>query len=215
MKKIVLTLILGAAAVATVAAQEIPERKADGYKPHAKHRMHGKRDFANLNLTQDQKDKFKALSEEQRAQMSDLKKQDNITVKESREKMEALHKDYKQKRESILTSEQKTQLQKDRAASKERAMDSGRKRGERMKQELNLSDEQSAKLTENRKQMSENMKSIRENAALTDVQKKEQTRELMKKQHESMKSILTEEQMEKFKQQRKRSDRKMTEKSST
>ncbi|MGB3089962.1 MAG: hypothetical protein WBB20_08350, partial [Chitinophagaceae bacterium] len=68
-----------------------------------------------------------------------------------------------------------------------------------MKTELGLTDAQSAKIESNRKEMGEKMKTIRENKSLSDEQKKEQMKELMKKQKENMKSVLTEEQLKKLK----------------
>ncbi|MEI9908598.1 MAG: hypothetical protein WDO71_02390 [Bacteroidota bacterium] len=47
------------------------------------------------------------MNEHFRKQSEELRKQDNITVKESREKMEALRKDHHAKFQSILTAEQK------------------------------------------------------------------------------------------------------------
>jgi Spy/CpxP family protein refolding chaperone len=44
------------------------------------------------------------------------------------------------------------------------------------------------------------MKAIRDNKSLTDEQKREQMKELGKKQKENMKSVLTEEQMKKLKE---------------
>lgn len=49
-----------------------------------------------------------------------------------------------------------------------------------MKTELGLTDAQSAKIESNRKEMGEKMKTIRENKSLSDEQKKEQMKELMK-----------------------------------
>ena len=191
------------AAIAAVAlnAQEIPERKKD-FKPHEKHGAHHKKDMAELNLTEDQKAKFKSLNNDHRRQMEELKKMDNITVKESREKMEALRKDHRAKMQSILTSEQKAKLEKNRAEQKARFSERGKERGERMKKELNLTAEQSAKMDVNRKVVSEKMKAIREDESLTDEQKKEKTKEVMKQQKENMKSILTEEQLQKLKERK-------------
>lgn len=51
--------------------------------------------------------------------------------------------------------------------------------------------------------MAEKIKAIRENKSLSDERKKEEMKELMKKQKETMKSILTEEQMKKLQEERK------------
>ena len=72
-----------------------------------------------------------------------------------------------------------------------------------MKEELNLSDEQMAKMTASRKATSEKMKAIQESKTLNDEQKHQQSRDLMKKQKADMKSILTDEQMQKLKEHHK------------
>ena len=106
MKKILLSLLVAAFGVVAVQAQEIPERSRD-FKPHEKHRGHGKKDMANLGLSEEQQAKFKALNQEHREKMEALRKQDNITVKESRERMQAIQKEHREKMQSILTADQK------------------------------------------------------------------------------------------------------------
>lgn len=65
MKKIIVTLLAAAFVVVNVSAQEIPERKHDGFRPHASQKMHQKKQLANLNLSEEQKAKVKALNQEQ------------------------------------------------------------------------------------------------------------------------------------------------------
>ena len=66
MKKIVLTLCVAFGGFIATQAQEIPERKHDGGKHHENHRMHGGKQLADLNLSEDQKAKLKSLNEEHR-----------------------------------------------------------------------------------------------------------------------------------------------------
>ncbi len=188
--------------VIAVQAQEIPERKTD--RPVHHERMKGRHgagmDMKALNLTEEQKAQFKTQRETFRKQLEELKKNDGITVKESRMKMEALRKENKEKTEKILTKEQKAKLEniKTEGRAKHEAM--GKERGTRMKTELGLSDEQAAKLEKSRASVAADMKAIRENKSLTDEQKREQMKELGKKQKENMKSVLTEEQLKKLKE---------------
>jgi Asp-tRNA(Asn)/Glu-tRNA(Gln) amidotransferase B subunit len=72
-----------------------------------------------------------------------------------------------------------------------------------MKADLGLSEEQSAKLKDNREAMAEKIKVIRQDKSISDESKKEQVKELMKKQKEEMKSILTEDQLKKLEEQKK------------
>jgi len=199
MKKMILSAVVLSFAFA-VQAQEIPDRKTGHPPMMERKRQHHGMEFQKLNLTEDQKAQFKSKNESFRNQMEELKKNDNITVKEWRTKAENLRKEHKNSLQGILTADQKAQVEKMKADAKLKHTEMAQKKGEKMKTRLGLSDEQSAKMEFNRKEMGEKMKTIRENSALTDVQKREQMKELMKKQRESMKSILTEEQLNKLKE---------------
>lgn len=203
MKKITLSLVVLAIAFAAQ-AQEIPQRKSE--RPHMMERKkhHAGMDMKQLNLTEEQKATFKSQRESFHKQMEALQKNDNITVKEWRNKAETLRKEHKANTESILTTEQKAQLKKMKAEANEKQATMAKKRGERMKTQLGLTDEQSAKIDSHRKEMGEKMKSIRENKSLSDEQKKEQMKSLMKTQKENMKSILTEDQLKKLKEMKHR-----------
>lgn len=204
MKKIILATLVLSLAFA-VKAQEIPERKAE--RPsmmHGKHKgHHSMAGMEKLNLTDAQKEQFKTQRESFRKQMEELKKNDNITVKEWKAKMETLRKDQKTKMQSILTTEQKAQMEKMRTEHKAMQEVDAKSRMEKMKIHLGLSDDQVAKMTKNRTEMGEKMKALRENDKMDAEKKKEQMKELMKKQKEQMKSILTEEQMKKLQEGKK------------
>ena len=208
MKKIILPVFAVSMAVA-LQAQEIPGRKAerpqmqDGGNRHIQRggKHNGQHmDLQKLNLTEDQKAKFKSQRESFRKELEELKKNDNITVKEYRDKMESIRKEHKASTEDIFTTEQKGLLEKMKSEGKAKAEVIGKQRAEKMKVNLGLTDEQSAKMESNRKAMGEKMKAIRENKSLSDEQKKENIKELMKKQKESMKSVLTEDQLKKLKE---------------
>jgi Spy/CpxP family protein refolding chaperone len=202
MKRIIVSVLAIALTITAVQAQEIPERKHDGIQKHEGHKRHHGKDMADLNLSEEQKANFKALNEDHRKQMAELKKQDNITVKESNERIETLRKEHHAKIQALLTTEQKAQLEKSKQERKTKMQERSKARGERMKEELNLTAEQFAKLDENRKIMSEKMKSIRDDKSLTEEQIKEKSKELRKQQRENMKSILTEEQLKKMQERK-------------
>ncbi len=199
MKKIIFSALVVLLAV-TVNAQEIRERKSERPQMMERKRHHHGMEFQKLNLTDDQKVKFKSQNESFHQQMDELKKNDNITVKEWRNKAESLRKEYKAGISGILTGEQKAQIEKRKVEGKEKFATMAKERGAKMKAHLGLTDEQSAKMQTNRKEMGEKMKTIRENSSLSNEQKKEQMKEMMKKQKEYMKSTLTEEQLKKLKE---------------
>lgn len=182
-------------------AQKIPERK--GEKPQMMERKkhhQGMMEMQKLNLTEDQKTKFKSQQQSFHQQMEELKKNDNITVKEWKSKAENLRKENKANMDGILTNDQKVQLEKMKTEGKAKHDEMDKQRMEKMKTRLGLTGEQSAKMGANRKEMGEKMKAIRENKSLSDEQRKEQMKEMMKKQKENMKSILTEDQLKKLKE---------------
>jgi hypothetical protein len=205
MKKIILSMLVFPLALASK-AQEIPERKLErpmmNERHPGPHQMHGM-DMKQLNLSDAQKEQFKAQRESFHKQMEELKKNDNITVKEWRSRMEILRKDQRSKMQGILTSDQKAQLEKMKAEHKAMNEIDAKARMEKMKLHLGLSDEQATKINANRTEMMEKMKALRENDKMDEENKKVQMKDLMKKQKEQMKSILTEEQMKKLQEGRK------------
>ena len=189
MKKCIVCTIVLAVAIQSTRAQEMPERKRE--KIETRHHRDG---IHRLNLSEDQKAKFKSLNEDYRKQMQDLKKNDEITVKER----ERLRKDHRDKMSSLLTEEQKTQLKKSRQDRNKRLGDRREGGIDRMKSRLNLTDDQTTRLKESRSEMAGKMKAIRENQSLTDDQKKEQFQELRKKRQENLKTILSEDQLKRL-----------------
>ena len=181
-------------AVATVQAQDIKHRR------HGKH--HQGMDMQKLNLTDDQKGKLKSIHEDFRNQMTELKKNDNITVKEWKTRMENLRNDHKTKMQGLLTNDQKAQVEKMKTERKAMHETNAKARMEKMKIKLGLNDDQVAKMKTNRTEMAEKMKAIRENKSLDEAKKKEQMKDLMKKNKEKMKSILTEEQLKKLQERK-------------
>lgn len=203
MKRIIGLFLVAAIAGTSVKAQEIPERKTERPRMMHKGKHHrGGMNLEKLNLTEDQKAKFKSQRESFKKQMEELKKNDGITVKEWKSQMETLRKENKTKMDAILTTDQKAQLEKQRAEQKTKMQDFQKQHAQKMKERLNLTDEQSAKMDANRKEIGEKMKSIREDKSLSDEQKREKVKDVMKSNKEKMKSILTDEQMKKMNEMR-------------
>lgn len=209
MKKIVLAVLAVGIITFSLNAQVIPERKRDhqGMMHDGNGKMrHGRPDgmaLKELNLTEAQKQQMKEQRESFRQQMEELKKNDNITVKEWKTRMENLRKEQKTKMENILTTEQKTRLEKMKEERKAMQKVDAKARLEKMKIHLGLSNEQVANIEKNRTEMAQKMKELRDNKSLSDDKKREQMKELMKKQQETMKSVLTEEQLKKWKESHK------------
>lgn len=205
MKKI-MAVALALALAFTAGSQEIPERKHEGHRPHGgpggMHHRHPGMALKQLDLTEAQKEQMKAHRENFRKQFEELKKNDNITVKEWKTRMETLRKEQKAGIHQILTTDQKARLEKMRSEGKARHAEMMKQRAERMSKHLGLSADQSGRMEKSRKEAAEKMKSIRENKSLSEEKKREEMKEVMKKQREQIKSILTEEQLKKMKQER-------------
>jgi Spy/CpxP family protein refolding chaperone len=156
--------------------------------------MHGRNGMANLNLTNEQKTQLKALNEGYRQQFAALKGN-----ADNKDKIAALRKEQHEKMQAILTPEQKTQLASQRKNFGQKMKGGEAKHFDRMKTQLGLTDEQTKKLKDSQAGVHEKIKSIRQDQTLSESQKKEQVRAIMKDQREKMKSILTPEQLQKMK----------------
>jgi hypothetical protein len=195
MKKIVVSLFVLSLAVASH-AQEIRDRSRD--KKEHRHGM----EFDKLNLSTEQQEKFKSERETFRLKMTELKKNENMPVKEYRDKMESLRKEHQSKIQGLLTPDQKLQLEKSKTEQKLLHEQHEKSRMENMKTKLGLSNDQAARMNKNRSELNEKMKTLRENDKLNGEQKRVQMKELMKEHHEKTKSILTDEQLKKLKEGR-------------
>ena len=151
----------------------------------------------DINLTDAQKQQAKSLNEEYNAKVKNLKKDENITLKDYRAKKASLEQERKSKFQALLTPEQKDKIAQAKKTRSEKMKMTTQKRLDKMKSDLNLTDEQVAKIQEQRNTSMEKMKAIRENSSLSEDQKREQLMDLHKSMHESMNSILTADQIKK------------------
>lgn len=157
-----------------------------------------------LNLTDEQKTEVKSINEDFKQQMTDLKKsEDKITVTEWKSKMATIRKDHHEKMQKVLTDEQKASLKNSKHEHNADMKKHGARRLEHMKKELNLTDDQVSALKKNHEEMGQKFKTLREDKSLTEDQKKVEMKKFKDQQHENLKSILTEEQMQKLEQQKK------------
>lgn len=206
-------LLIAASAFFLIAgsAQAQSTQKDSAFRKHQRGGFHHKPGMGmkDLNLTDAQKKQFKDLNDSYRKQYTDLRNNKSLGADEQKTKMRALRKEQFGKMQSILTDEQKTKLaaqRKDWGKKGDFAHRGGQSRGkgfEKMKTQLGLTDDQSAKLKANRADFHTKAKAIRGNSSLTEDQKKEQVKTLAQQNRESLKSILTPEQMEKLKAGRK------------
>ena len=157
--------------------------------------------IGSLNLTEAQKQQMKQVNDDFRQQMQDLNKNENITVKEQREKREALTQQHKANIQNILTAEQRQQLEEKKKSYKEKGAKGnnvkGDDRGDNFRQ-LNLTDAQGVKIKAVNEEFRTKVQAIQKNASLSAEQKKVQ-REAAQQQHTAaIKAILTQEQTAKL-----------------
>ena len=165
---------------------------------YAMHKFHHHNMMMNqLNLSDAQKQQAKSINDDYRNQLKDLEKNDNITLKDYRSKKANLEQERKSKFQALLTTDQKNKIEQAKKQRNEKMKMMAQKRLDKMKTELNLTDDQVAKMQAQRESSIEQMKAIRDNSSLSEEQKKEQLTELHKSMHESMNSILTVDQLKK------------------
>ena len=199
MKKVFIGMAL-AAFVATTASAQDQSLSTDRPKMHSRHGG----TMAQLNLTDDQKNEMKVINDDFKQQMSDLKKsEDKITVTEWKSKMATIRKDHHEKMEKVLTDEQKASLKTMHKEHSKRFRQDKQNRIERMKKELNLTDEQTAAVEKNIGESVKKMKAVHDDKSLTEDQKKAQYKTLHDQEQQGLKSILTPDQWNKYQEQKK------------
>src|SRR5215213_566025 len=210
MKKLITgALVLALAMGAAQAQTSTPEKENTHKREHKMNKLDG------LNLTEDQKAKLKSLHEEQKKEMQANKS----ATKEQR--ME-LHKKYQAQMESILTPEQKQQLdnlKEERKASGKKAgfkrgddfsKKGNFKRGADFQKELGLTQDQEDRMAKIRTDFRSQFEALRSDKSLTEEQRKSKFRDLMKAQQDQTKSVLSKEQVEKMQSLRKERSAKNT-----
>ncbi len=202
MKKYFTSALILALTISAAQAQTTPEKKQGHHKEH-------KMAYDQLNLSAEQKASMQKIREDFKKKMDELRKQDQLTVAEMKQRRQALHDQHKSQMEAILTPAQKDQLAKMKADRKSMKMEGKGKpdkggrdfghRGASLQKELNLTPDQQQKVSKIRDDYRTKMQALRNDNSIPQDQKKEKMRELMKQQQEEMKSVLTPEQVEKMK----------------
>ena len=199
MKKQVAFLIAVSLISASSFAQEKREIKHHDQMKH----QHGMM-LKQLNLTDAQKAIMKANHEAFRQKMQDLDKNESISVKEFRDKRAALLKEQKAKMDGLLTLDQKNKMAQLKTEQKIKRNEHFTKHLDKMKSNLGLTVDQVAKLKAQRESMQSRLKAIKENEALTRLQKRDQLMALKTESKEMHKNIFTEDQRKKMEEMKKK-----------
>jgi Spy/CpxP family protein refolding chaperone len=214
MKKIMIGMIAVALTFSATAQKNGDSKKDNREQKETKHRkFKGGENYDNLNLTDAQKQQVKSLNENFRQKMKDLHKQGNITVDQQKEKRQALAKEHKDKIAAILTPEQRDQLSKNFKGDWKDGNRENRVRGSKdggrddrfgaFTKDLNLTPQQSAKMESINAAFRTNLQNVKQNASLSQEEKKEQMKKLMKQHRSEMEALLTNDQKEQLKSRQK------------
>ncbi len=203
MKKVLIPLIALLALTISVSAQDKMGKKSHQHHKHQKGMM-----AKQLNFTDAQKSQAKAINEDSRKKMQELNKNENITVKEQRDRKAAIMKERKTKMDGLLTAEQKTKQTQLKAEHKAKREAGYAKHLDKMKTNLNLTDDQVAKLKTQRTVNHAKAEQIKNNESLSREQKKEQMMALKTEAKAQHNKIFTPEQLKKKEEMKKnRSDK--------
>jgi Spy/CpxP family protein refolding chaperone len=205
-------MILGMAALVMVSAsfaQPTPGDYGKGRQHEMRNHRGGDRMFEKLNLTDTQKAQVKSINEDFRKQMKDLDSKENITVKEQRDRKEALRKAHQEKIQGVLTAEQKSQLAEFKADGEKRRAEMAEKHLSMLKEKLSLTDAQVSAIKLKQATTKSRMDAIMKNEALQDSEKREQVTALRGEMRNNIESVLTPEQKTKMEELRKENHDKM------
>jgi Spy/CpxP family protein refolding chaperone len=168
MKKLVVLTLALSTILFTANAQHKREQKMGGKKQH--HAQLAKQ----LNLNDEQKKQAQANKVALKQKMKELNKNESITVKEQRDRKDALRKEQKAKMQALLTPEQKTKMAELKATKMAKKEEKFAKALEKIKSKINLSDAQVMQLKSQRERIKANAKEIKDNESLSRTQRQEQ-----------------------------------------
>ena len=198
MKRIILGMMAATMALTSIAqkAESKPQVKGDA---QSEKKFNDKK-LEQLNVSEDQKVKIKAINENFKKQMEALHSNTSISDDDRKLKRQEMMKDHRSQVKSILTPEQQKkakELRKEKHDGKEMGKDKDRL--DHLTKDLNLTSDQSTKIASMNVSFKTKMTSIRSNTTLTQDQKKEQIKTLMQGHRSDIESILTLEQNEQLK----------------
>ncbi len=157
----------------------------------------------DINFTDAQKAQLKANRQSYKTQMQELNKNEAITVKEQRDRKQALRTEQKAKMQALLTPEQKNKMAESKAKMEDQRKEMGEKRMEMMKTKLGLSDNQVLKMKAQHEATHAQLKAIKQDQTLSRADKKEKMKAIKDEAMQQRKSILSAEQIKKMEELKK------------
>ena len=157
--------------------------------------------LAKLNLTEDQKSQVQPIMQKARDEMKAIHEDSTLTQEQKGQQIQTIKQSTDEQLKSILTPDQfqKYQQMKSEWKNKNKEGEHGR---HNLFEKLNLSTAQQDQVQTVMQKSKADTKVVKENAALTADQKKEQIKTIRQGADEQLKSILTPEQYQKLQEMR-------------
>lgn len=196
MKKTIILLLPVLLAIGSIA------QSGQGNRPPGKRgtaTQQNAKGMQGLNLTAEQQKQQKELQNKFREQMKALEQNEDITVKEQRDRKEKMMKQHRSEMQNLLTPDQQKQMAERRASSDRMRKLNSQMQMERAGAKLNLSAEQIAQLQANREKNLGQMKGIRNNENLDRVARQKQMETLRRQHNTDLAKVLNKEQLAQWK----------------
>lgn len=198
MKKLMITALALFSVTFMASAQETSGKFQGKHRHH--HKGHA---FQKMNFSPEQKEQAKTFMKDYKQKMSDLEKNDQMTVKEYRLKKEALKKEHMGKMKGLLTPEQKQQIAESRQKRMEQQSARRQQRMEKLGTKLNLSSEQLSSMKSRQEATKKQITDLKKNESYTRGQKREMIKDMMKKNRESFVNSLNDTQKKQLEEMKK------------
>jgi hypothetical protein len=157
---------------------------------------------SELNLSADQSARLAELVREHRTAMQALKQNETLEALEREERLHRLHKEYKEAALAVLTAEQVATLKT--LPDYPTRVNGNYMDKKQVQDELNLTEEQTARLKMMQEQNQAEMLKIQQDTSVTEANKKFRLEELKKDRKRELENILTPDQQRKYKEMRNR-----------
>jgi Spy/CpxP family protein refolding chaperone len=150
-----------------------------------------------LKLTDAQKEKLKPIWQEQMQKMRELWQDQSLSQQEKMQRFKALQKEMQPKLKEILTAEQLEKWQQQRGTQDRAGLQDALK-------DLNLTEDQKAKLKPLWQEQAEKVRELREDKNLSPPEKMAKVKAIQEEMEPKLKQVLTGDQFEKWQKQRER-----------
>ena len=203
MKKIILACWLSACLATAASAQQLHDSSmATNGHFHRYGRQHSRDLSRQLDLTQTQRAQLKSLNQDYHQGLRELDRNENITVREMRDRKAALRKEHRNAFQQLLTPDQKTRMQEFSSKRQLQSQAMASRKMDKMKTVLSLTDEQTTKIKDLNQEFRAGMMKLREDQSMGRTEKKDQMHSLSEQHKEQISRMLTPEQQNKLTQWR-------------